>query len=354
MTGIYIAGRGLASALGSDVSSAIAALKRGAVRPSRVKVTSDTQWPFFAIADHARDWSERARRIVRAVADQSGAAARNGALFVATSSLDIGLHETASDFGPGLHDLGEQIASWLEWKGPVFTVYSGCASALGAILSASALMRAGETQDALILGVELRNQFTVAGFSAMQLLAPTSAQPLGAGRDGIVLGEAVAALCLSHQPTRWRVAGGANVIDGGNPAGASAAAVQAMCRTALAASGLQPSDINMIKLQAAGSPASDATEVIALRQVFEPLPALTSLKGVIGHTSGASGAAEIALLTACIEAGRLPVPNYALDASLGITLAQAVPRDLRFILANILGFGGGHAAVVLEDCAQAA
>lgn len=350
MSGIYLAGRGLASALGPDVSAAINALQRGGVQPSRVKVAPDSAWPFYAIADDDRDWSARARRIACTVASESGAlTVRTGPLFLASSSLDIGVHEVTDDFGPGLRDLGEQIAGWLDWKGPVFTVYSGCTSALCAILSATALMRAGEADDALIVGLELRNHFTVAGFSAMQLLAPSSAQPLGAARQGIVLGEAVAALFLSRRPARWRVAGGANVIDGRNPAGASPAAVEAMSRNALANSGLQPADIDLIKLQAAGSAGNDAIEVEALRQVFDPLPAMTTLKGVIGHTSGASGAAEIALLTACIEAGSLPAPDYPLDESLGVTLAHSAPHDLRFILASILGFGGAHAAVVLED-----
>lgn len=350
MSGIYLAGRGLASALGPDIPSAIDALQRGGVQPSRLEAAPDSAWPFYAIADDERDWPARARRIVRSVVRESGALSdRTGPLFLASSSLDIGVHEMSDDFGPGLHGLGEQIASWLDWSGPVFTVYSGCASALCAILSATAMMRAGEADGALILGLELRNDFTVAGFSAMQLLASSSAQPLGAARQGIVLGEAVAALHLSRRRSRWRIAGGANVIDGRNPAGASAAAVEAMSRNALASSGLQPADIGLIKLQAAGSAGNDAIEVTGLRQVFDPLPAMTSLKGAIGHTAGASGAAEIALLTACIEAGSFPAQDYPLDESLGVTLAHSAPRDVRFILASILGFGGGHAAVVLED-----
>lgn len=351
MREVYLAGRGLMCALGPDVEAALTALRRGGVAPARVEVSGDrVTRPFFAIDDDDGDWSARARRIVKQVAVESGALAhRSGPLILASSSLDIGVSEVTGTFRSGLHDLGEQIAGWLDWRGTVSTVYSACTSALGAVSIAVALIRNGQADDALVLGVELRNGLTLAGFSALQLLASSAALPLGARRDGIVLGEAVAALHLSTRPARWRIAGQANVVNGIDPAGASAVAVEAMCRMALADSGLQPAQIDLIKLQAAGSPGSDATEAAVLQRVFDPLPALTSLKGVIGHTLGASGAAELALLTACIERGILPAAHYPLDESIGAALAQQVPPKLRYVMASILGFGGGHAAVVLEQ-----
>jgi 3-oxoacyl-[acyl-carrier-protein] synthase-1 len=63
---------------------------------------------------------------------------------------------------------------------------------------------------------------------------------------------------------------------------------------------------------------------------------------------GASGAAEIALLLACVEQGYWPRYPDAVDPALGVQLATQAPVSLRYVLAAILGFGGGHAAVVLE------
>ncbi|MBL8451405.1 MAG: hypothetical protein JNK97_01555, partial [Zoogloea sp.] len=100
----------------------------------------------------------------------------------------------------------------------------------------------------------------------------------------------------------------------------------------------------------AGSPHNDAEEIAGLKAVFARLPALNTLKASIGHTLGASGAAELALLTACIDAGRWPdLPACLPDPALAVALAPECPPRLRFILAQILGFGGGHAALVLED-----
>jgi 3-oxoacyl-[acyl-carrier-protein] synthase-1 len=142
--------------------------------------------------------------------------------------------------------------------------------------------------------------------------------------------------------------GGANVVDGSQPTGASAAAVVSMYQRALEASGLAAEAIDLIKVQAAGSPGNDAVEAQGLRDAFAVVPALVSLKSAIGHTMGASGAAEIALLTVCLEQGVWPKYADETDAGLGVVLTAAAPDKARRVLATILGFGGSHASVVLE------
>src|SRR5450759_3149801 len=77
--------------------------------------------------------------------------------------------------------------------------------------AAHALLRSGVVQDALVLGVEVSNRLTLDGFAALQLLSSGRSQPFGKDRDGLVLGEAVAALRLSTRETGiWQMLGGAN------------------------------------------------------------------------------------------------------------------------------------------------
>jgi len=353
MSDVYLGGTGLACVLGDDVPSVLASLQRGGVLPTPVAVAEGIHWPVYALAPSEGDWTQRLCRTVCNVAAQTGDwGARTVPLFVASSSLDIGFMEHEKQdlrLGGDLQDFAGIVARALDWQGPVFTVSTACTSALNAVLAAAELIRSEDADQALVIGIELDNRFTVAGFGAMQLLAPDRAQPFGAQRKGLVLGEAVAALRLTSRPARWQVAGGANVVDGRNPSGTEATAVHAMCRGALAQSGLQPGDIDLIKVQAAGSPVNDAIEVEALKQVFDPLPPLVSLKSAIGHTLGAAGAAELALLVGCIEGGVWPSVDYPLDASLGIALSKEAPQKLRNILLNVVGFGGGHASLVLKD-----
>lgn len=351
MNAVYVAGRGLVSTLGPDVASAVSAVRAGGVDPVRRDVAPGVAWPFQAIDDPDTAWWTRAQRLVLQAVSESGAlaTARSGPLFVASSSVDIGGRERDGNFVPGFHHLAQRVAEWLSWSGPVFTVSTACTSSSNAVLSASAEIAAGRCTEALVIGIELENRLTVAGFGAMQLLSSHGARPLGLARDGLVLGEAVAVLHLSSTPSRWRVAGGANVVDGTDPAGAVQSSVVAMCHQASARSGVPLAAIDLVKLQAAGSVGNDATEAAALREVFTDMPSLVSLKSMLGHTLGASGAAEIALLTACLEEGAWPSPTCEVDPALGVALTGARPPAVRHVLATILGFGGGHAAVVLED-----
>ena len=354
--GVYVAGMGLACALGNDLASSVTALARGGVPPMPVAVSQGVQWPVFMLPPQDGSWTERLERTVRSVAAEAGegVGGRAGPLFVASSSLDIGdMEHEVQDLrlGGDLQDFAGLVARALDWQGPVFTISTACTSALNAMLAACDFIRSGEADEALVIGAELGNRFTVAGFGAMQLLSPDGARPFGAGRNGLVLGEAVAALRLGSRAARWRIAGGSNVVDGRNPSGTEASAVIAMCHEALAQSGLDPRDIDLIKVQAAGGPVNDAIEAQALKQVFsDSLPPLVSLKSLLGHTLGASGAAELAMLLACIEAGVWPSAGYAIDGELGIALSSQAPAKLRNILLNVVGFGGGHASLVLEDC----
>ncbi len=351
---IHIAGRGLACSLGLDVASSVAALRAGGVaaEPRTLPGGLGGQFPYFAIPCAQGDWNERARDLIVKVAIEADAQeARQGALFIATSSFDIGAVEpgVAADYAGDYRDFTDRVAGWLDWSGPVFCISTACTSSLNALIAAQALLDTGAATDALVLGVELENVLTLGGFAALQLLSRTGCRPFGAHRDGLVLGESVVAVRLSVRETSpWRLLGGANVVDGSNPTGASETALAAMVRQSLARCGLAAQGIDLIKVQAAGSPGNDAVEARALRESFGRVPALVSLKAALGHTMGASGAAEIALLMACLESGAWPAIAEPADAALGVELADRAPASVRRILATILGFGGSHASVVLE------
>ncbi|MDP5240955.1 beta-ketoacyl synthase N-terminal-like domain-containing protein [Uliginosibacterium sp. 31-16] len=349
MQAVFLHGRGLVSALGPDLPAALACLKAGGVAPAQLEVGPGIVWPYFTIDATESDWYARARRLVRQAVAECGAVDRTAPLFLASCSLDVGALE---DGAPADHDCqqaAERVAGWLDWQGPVIWISTACTSASNAVLAACATLQAGEARHALVLGLELANRFTSAGFGAMGLLDTQRPRPLAADRAGLVLGEAVAALWLGTTPARWRIAGGANVVDGSDAAGATPAAVAQMCTQALASAGLHAGDIDLIKLQAAGSPGNDATEIAGLRSVFAELPPLVSLKAEMGHTLGASVAAELALLTASLETGVWPTPRAAADAEFGLTQTSAA-APTRTLMSTILGFGGGHATLILEDC----
>ena len=355
MTPVFLTGRALASVLGLDLAQALQTLRRGTDSPS-ASAGAATPYvlgphdplPYLRIPGPTGGWDTRARKLVTGVAEAAGAAlARDGALFIATSCQDGAAAQAHCDMD--FHALAQRIAGWLDWRGPVFLVSSACTSSMQALLCAMEWLRAGTQSEALVLGLELDNQLTVPGFAALQLLSAQQSRPFAPQRDGLVLGEAVAALRLSTRTRApWRVLGGANVVDGLLPTAASASAVAQMCRRALAASELDADALDLVKVQAAGSPGNDASEAEGLRAAFHRMPALVSLKPLIGHCMGASGAAEIALLLECLAQDWWPRYPDAADPALGLQLAAQAPARVRYALAAILGFGGSHAAVVLE------
>lgn len=359
MRPVYLHGRGLVSSLGANLPQAVAAIVAGGKAPQRISLAGGTVWPYFGIEYPGADcsganWRARARQLVRAAMREAGLescpeSCKDAPLFIATSSFDIGAIETGQGQLRGCDRFAEEVAAWLGWKGEIYLVSSACVSSLQAMLAAQRLIGGDHADEAVVLGIELFNRFSLSGFAAMQLLTPGTPTPLGAGRDGIALGEAVAALHLSGRPARWRLCGGSNIVDGRDPTGAIPQTVSRMCDQALASCGLAAADIDLIKLQAAGSPANDQNELAGLAASFDPLPPLVTLKAALGHTLGASGAAEIALLLACLEANIWPHLNYRLDPELRAGLADARPEAVRYLLADILGFGGGHTAVILED-----
>lgn len=350
MRPVYLHGRGLVSSLGANLTAARIAFATGRVTYPRVVLPGGTDWPYFSIADAEPDWRLRARQVINAAIQEAGVGkCRDAPLFVASSSLEIGATESGVACLEDGFAFAEQVAGWLDWSGPVYLVSTACISSVQAMLAASQLIRIGDVSDAVVLGIELRNRYSISGFAAMQLLTPTRPKPLGSGRDGIALGEAVAVLHLSSQPARWRLRGGSSIVEGGDPTGSIPSVVAQMCRQALAESGLNPADIDLIKLQAAGSPMSDVNELNGLAEVFDPLPKIVTLKSTIGHTLGASGAAEIALLIMGLENNIWPHVDYAMDPNLGAGLTAPYPASVRYLLAEILGFGGGYAAVILED-----
>ncbi len=368
MKDVFIAAYDLHSCLGEGISEAVNTLKRGAIEPSKVDLPEGQSRPYYLLR-HAPEqnvqnlstvaWQTRTLHAVQSVTNQL--AIKQPSVYLASSSLDIGGIRDAAQMGAPQFDFGHQIAQALKWHAQPVTVNTACTSAFNALGMAIHPLKAGHQYDAMVLGVEMFNDYTLFGFEAMQLLATNAAQPLGKDRQGLVLGEAVAALHLTtqlntlsakQQAKAWRILSYANVVNGRNPTGATETALIQACQQALAEAGLETKAIDLIKLQAAGSPLNDAVEIAALHQVFDHVPPCVALKMALGHTLGASGAAETALLLACIDHEIWPQIDYPLDALLNVPLVtQQSPiahKHAQTIMLITLGFGGGHSVLILQ------
>lgn len=301
-------------------------------------------------------WMQRAEAIAGSVATSLRRKAaladhewRQMPCFVGSSSHFIGAREARPEtkLRPPA-EFAAQLARWFGVSGPVMAVNTACTSGLTALGLARDMVESGASPHALVLGVELANRLTTLGFSALGLLSPTQARPCDAARDGLALGEAFAALIVSSSG-EWRIARLSSEID---PSGfAAPAANEKTFAGAMRAALGEWKDVDLLKLQAGGSPDGDLAEARAVRSVFAAPPRhLVSFKGEIGHTLGASGPAELALLLDALARGVVP-PTAGFsrpDPEIGFEPKAGDGRSVRRVLFNLAGFGGHVTSLALE------
>ncbi|WP_412480150.1 beta-ketoacyl synthase N-terminal-like domain-containing protein [Azonexus sp. IMCC34839] len=353
---VHLAANALVSARGLSVVEATVAILAGETACAQRRLGERT-FPYFALPFAENDWLKRAEQACAALRAQLSGLAAETPLFVASSSFQMGLFEQQRqyfDLPRACASFADELANWLGLSGSRTCFSNACVSGFSALDAAATLIAAGIIDDALVLGVELANASTLAGFASMELLSPDVCRPFDRQRNGLVLGEALAAVHLTAQPGAWRIAGLSVGLDaysttGPDPQGGPIAAAAVHC---LKTAKTEPADIQLIKLQAAGSPGTDLAEANALRQVFgDALPPLVSLKPYLGHTLGASGIAELSALLACLDAGFIPgTPGFSeIDPDIGLSPTLSVePRHIDRLLLNLIGFGGGLANLVVE------
>ncbi|HYU67988.1 MAG TPA: beta-ketoacyl synthase N-terminal-like domain-containing protein [Burkholderiales bacterium] len=359
MSGAFVRACALASALGPDLEAAVERLAGAPVAPAR-NTKIGGAWPYFAIPVAGKDWRKRAAAIARSVAEDLR---REAALapgewaalpcIVGSSSFSVGAWDEGgwAALEPPF-EFSSSLAKAFGVRRPVTAVSTTCTSGFSALDIALGLVAAGEFREVLVLGVEYSNRLTVAGFAGLQLLSATAARPCDRERDGLVLGEALAAVLVSSVPASWRIAALATGMDAASvtgPAPDGAVIANAM-RAALAGAHWESAAVDLIKLQSGGGRLADSAEANAVREVFAPVPRTVSLKGALGHTLGASGPAELALLLASLARGRVPATwGFAkTDEELGLAPSGGDAKGLRRVLFNLSGFGGSVMSLALE------
>ena len=353
---VCITASGLFCARGDSPKNVATSLWNGE-HNSEIRRVGDREFPYFALPLSEPSWLKRAEQAVYHVTTQLGALPVEIPLFVASSSFQIGHYEQQGEpYAVSVANgaFSRQLAEWMQLSGPLASISNACISGFSAIEAARSLIASGQIDEAVIIGIELRNQVTLAGFSTMELLSHTASRPFDVRRDGLVLGEAVAAIRLSAAPAPWSIAGLRTGIDaysttGPDPEGGPIAQVMTDC---LNEAQISVDKIELIKVQAAGSQGTDLAEANALHQVFgSDLPPLLSLKSAIGHTLGASGIAELVALLACLEADQIPATAGYCEPDQKIGAISPVDRNnchIKRAMLNLIGFGGGLATMIIE------
>lgn len=368
-------GAGLATSLGTGVVENVAGLHE-TPRPAQIferRVDGRTETiPYKPLRGSPLDARRRLDEAIDAVVEEALHEAqltpverRTMALCVGSSSFDISVSEflyreelqRGSDALPlrssSLGNIAEAVRARFGLRGEDFSFNTACTASANGLWYAARLIQSGEVDHALVLGVELLNDITALGLLGLGLLSRSTMRPFDSRRDGMVLGEACAALVLGRgDPGVFHWKGGANLCDTASMVAATTdgSTIAAVMRQTLADAGLDPDAIAAVKVHGTASPSNDDAEAAGLVRTFDPMPPVCALKPFIGHTLGASGLAELILFYRALEQGFLvstPGIGDSLDVS-GVALNQREqPVADGWFLLNSFGFGGNNTSLVI-------
>lgn len=258
-------------------------------------------------------------------------------------------------------------------RGPSHVVSTGCSSSTDAMHYAAQWVRDGSVDAMVTGGVDAPISYLILrGFQLMRILTrhwndepERASRPFSADRSGFVLGEGAWMFLL--EPLAKARARGAHIYgevagygstceafhrvrlrdDGEEPARA--------IRLALDQAGIGPEDVGYAALHGTSTELNDRVETAALHQAFGDYAARipgSSIKSLIGHPQGASGAAGIAATLLAMRDGVLP-PTINLERADPLCNLDYVPEPgrkaaIEWAVCNCIAFGSKNSALVLR------
>lgn len=269
-----------------------------------------------------------------------------------------------------LNAAGGNISIRYGLKGPNFTVATACASATNAMGDALKTIQYDDADVVITGGTEAA--ITAMGLSAFQNMKALSSRndephrasrPFDIDRDGFVLSEGAGILVfeeLEHARARgariygevfgYGASGDAGHITQPDPSGAGAA--QAM-KNALRDAKLDPTAVDYVNAHGTSTPLGDKAETQAVKSVYGDHAyklSISSTKGSLGHSLGASGGIEMALTLLAVDSDTSPPtanlenPDPACD--LDYTPLKPIAKTINTAMNNSFGFGGHNASII--------
>lgn len=235
------------------------------------------------------------------------------------------------------------VARRLGLGGPVATLSVACVSGTAALAVGEGWLRDGLCDRVICAGVDALSRFVHAGFAGLGALSAGDPRPFTADHDGMLLGEGAAALLLARdgeRPLAWLRGVGlsTDAAHATTPDPAAGGAIRALV-AALERAEILAEAVDGVSVHGTGTPSSDAMESTALGHVFPAgIPSIHVVKPAIGHTLGAAGAIEAAVVVDALVRGRLP-PDPTGPAA-------GVPH---VVASMSSAFGGMNAAIVFSD-----
>jgi len=229
-------------------------------------------------------------------------------------------------------------------QGPSHVLASGCSAGLDALGVAMMLLATGRAERALVVAVDLPLvPALLESYAASGLLSKRGdLDPYSPDCDGFIPGEAAAAIAIEiHQNPGTRLICHLGNCDAANPLAipADGGRTPDLMESAMAVHGMP----SVLIPHATGTIAQARAEMAMFHKMFfSHQPDVCLLKPWIGHTLGASGLIETALLAGFLREGRMPPVIPSLTAPPGMRFAEAATMPSPAIICKLAHSLGGH------------
>ncbi|WP_137149071.1 type I polyketide synthase [Mycolicibacterium sp. CR10] len=300
------------------------------------------------------------------------------------SAADLGDVDSWSGTGGALSIIANRVSYYFDLRGPSVTIDTACSSSLVTIHLACQSLRAGDSNLALAAGVNvLLSPAPTRSFDQLEALSKTGqCHSFDASADGFVRGEGCGVTVLKRLSDAQRdgdrilaVIRGSAVNQDGRSNGLMApnpAAQMAVLRSAYAAAGVEPREVDYVEAHGTGTLLGDPIEARALGTVLgrgraadAPL-LIGAVKSNLGHLEAAAGIAGFTKAVLAMQHRRIPAnlgyqnpnPHIPFDNLRLKVVAEPtewlpVGRPRRAGVSSF-GFGGTNAHVVIEQAPETA
>lgn len=253
-------------------------------------------------------------------------------------------------------EIASAVTIELGITGPWQTISSGCAASLDALGHALMMLKCGIVEHAIVLGIELPLVPEIVGDYIKTGVLSTSGinDPYHPETAGFFPGEAGCAIVLSNTETQGshpRLDGFWCNSDADSPIGMpnDGAGLRELLKQATSTLGSK-AQIQAICPHASGTRLHSLAEERALLDALQPKQpiSLHPLKPFTGHTVGASGALDTAILAHYLRRKLLP-PNLPLtEPPAPFTLPTTVTDATNTVLKIAVGMGGHNSLIALR------
>lgn len=247
------------------------------------------------------------------------------------------------------------LADYLEIDGPSYTISTACSSSARALICGKRMLESGLVDAVIAGGADTLCKVPINGFNSMGVLSQERCLPFNKNRAGINIGEGGGLMILSKEKASLELLGVGESSDAyhvSSPDPSGAGAISAM-EMALNDASLTTDDIGYVNLHGTATKLNDAMESKAMASLFKGKVPCSSTKYMTGHTLGAAGIVEAAILCYLLKHDLdLPVQDFSHDEiddtldECGL-IKEKIKAKKKVMMSNSFAFGGNNASIII-------